>query len=112
MGNASRPADLGPRRLPQWQAYDSNEAYLREQLTRLDLLIRMQLDHLGDGPPGDAELRGLVLSRDEVEHSLKESVGAAFTDTAFGERLTALEQRIAGRIEQSWQEVRRRPWSG
>lgn len=105
MGNSSSPAaGLGPRRLPQWQAYDGNEAYLREQLTWLDLLVRMQLDRSGDAPQGHADLRGLVLSRDEVEYSLKDRAGSAPTDTALAERLAAIEQRIAGRVDQSWQQ--------
>ncbi len=111
MSTCSRPMSANAARLPNWQAYDSNELYLKDQIERLDLMLRLQLKKTeGDGAAAEPDLRGLVLTRKEVEGMLLEEDGTPALEepadqpsrTEIRRQLSALEARIAAQVEQSW----------
>lgn len=80
------------------EGYSSNAQYLADELKRLDLLIELKLlekRKLAEGSPFD-QLKGLVISEEEVAELLSEPTAAPKANVQHGE-LQQLEQLIAWR---------------
>ena len=96
------------------EPYENNEDYLKDQLLRLDLLIKVHLLHFDSFrlPEANPDLRGLILTRGEIENTLAEqhnAAAAAGTEPLAKEEnnilktLYDLEYRIQKQISLNWE---------
>lgn len=103
--------DAETLKICQWDAYQSEAEYLMDQLSRLDLLIRLQLDSIDTDKSKHQELSGLVITKDEIENCLPEKqdqqspedVDSSDSQKESLLRLKNMTRRINGRVAQSWQ---------
>jgi len=102
--------DAEALKISQWNAYPGEAEYLTDQLTRLDLLIRLQLDSIDADKSTNQELSGLVITKNAIEHCLPGTESHQSTEDVHSgdkhketlHRLHNATGRINGRVSQSW----------